>query len=95
MPLWAVLRVDADGFGAGGGAGCAGQYHRDSGALAELAFDLNGAAGLMREAINLRQTQPRSLADRLGGEERIEHVAHDVGRNANAAICNGDADVVA
>ena len=33
----------------------------------------DGAAGLMGEAVHLRQPEAGALADRLGGEERVEH----------------------
>ena len=41
------------------------------------------------------QTKPRSLADGLGREERIEHLVLDLGRNAGAVIADPDFDAVA
>ena len=62
------------------------QQDRDPGAFAEFARHLDRSAGLRREAMNLRQSQPGALADRLGGEERIEDLAENVGRDAGAAV---------
>ena len=49
----------------------------------------------MREAMNLRQSQTGALADRLGGEEGIEDLAEDVGRDAGAGVLHRDRDISA
>ena len=49
----------------------------------------------MREAMNLRQSQTGALADRLGGEEGIEDLAEDIGRDAGAGILHRDRDMSA
>ena len=61
----------------------------------ELAGDRHRAARLMGEAMDLRQAEAGALADRLGGEERIEHACDDVGRNADAGVLHGDRNIVA
>ena len=71
------------------------QVDRDGGALAERAGDLHGAAGLMREAVHLRQSKAGALADRLRGEERVEHIGDDVRRDADAVVADGDGDILA
>src|SRR5207245_4040399 len=60
------------------------------GALAEFARHLDRSAGLMREAMNLRQPQTGTLADRLGGEEGIEDLAEDIGGDAGAGVLHRD-----
>ena len=71
------------------------QQDRDRGSLAEFAFDLDRSAGLVREAMDLRQAEAGALADRLGREERIEDLAQDVGSDAGAGIRDADGDIVA
>ena len=69
------------------------ELHR--GALAGLGFDRDVPAGLLDEAIDLAQPQPRSLAQRLGGEERLERaITHRCG-HSRAAVAHRDADIVA
>ena len=63
--------------------------------MAERAGDLHGAAGLMREAVRLRQSKAGALADRLRREERVEHIGDDVRRDADAIVANGDGDILA
>ena len=77
------------------GACRARQIDRDGGAVAERAGDLHGAAGLMREAVHLRQSKAGALADRLRGEERVEHIGDDVRRDADAVVADGDGDILA
>jgi hypothetical protein len=40
----------------------------------------------MREAVDLRQPETGPLAGRLGGEERIEHLGNNVGRDADPGV---------
>ncbi len=71
------------------------QAERDGCAFTEAACDLHGAAGLIDKAMHLREAETRTLADRLGGEERIKHFGDDVLRNARARIGDGDANIPA
>ena len=70
------------------------QQDRHLGALAELASDLDRAAGLVGKAVNLRQAKPGALADRLGGEEGVKDLVEQVGRNTGAAIRDGDGNMI-
>ena len=62
------------------------QQDRDLRALADFACDLDRSAGLMRETVNLRQSKPGALADRLGGEEGIEYPAEHIRCDAGAGV---------
>ena len=55
------------------------QINLDRRALAELAVDLDVAAGLLDEAIDLRQAKPGAVTDFLGGEERLEGLGERLG----------------
>src|SRR5438445_7816511 len=54
--------------------------------LSDLAFCLYGSTGLVRKAINLRQTEPGSFANLFGCEKWIEHLGQKIGRNTSAGI---------
>ena len=77
-----------------GGFG-ARQIDRHRGPLAELAFDADFAARLVREAEDLAQSQPGALADRLGGEERLERPLEHLGGHAAAGVADADPDIFA
>ena len=49
-------------------------------ALAGLAVDLHVAAGLLDEAVDLREAEAGALADILGGEERLEGAGRIIAR---------------
>ena len=49
------------------------------------------ALGLADEAENLAEPEAGALADRLGGEERLEHALQHLGRHAAAGIGHRDA----
>ena len=49
-----------------------GEIDGDGGAAADRAGRDHGAARLMGEAVDLRQAETGALAERLGGEERLE-----------------------
>ena len=49
--------------------------------VSDLAFDREPTARLLRETVDLRQAQSRSLADVLGSEEWLEHARQDLGRH--------------
>ena len=44
------------------------------------------AARLLDDAVDGRQAKAGALADFLGGEERLEHLAEHVGRDAAAGV---------
>jgi hypothetical protein len=46
------------------------------------------------EAVDHRQAEPRSLPERLGGEERIEGARDDVGRHAGARVGDAQRDIL-
>ena len=63
--------------------------------MPDHALDPERAAGLLGEAIDGAQTETGSFADQLGGEERLDDLADDVGWNAAAGVFDGDDDIVA
>ena len=65
------------------------QIERESRALAGRALHENLAARLLGEADHLRKPQPRTLADRLGGEERLEDAAQKIGSHPCAGVVHG------
>ena len=52
-------------------------------------------AGLLDEAVNHRQAQPRALTDRLGRKERLHRAGAGLGGHAFARVRDRQADVVA
>ena len=73
--LAAPLRRLLGGRNGGDRRAAARHIDRDGGAAADFARDRDRAAGLLREAIDLRQAEPGAFAGRLGGEERLEDLA--------------------
>ena len=71
------------------------QIQMDLGALAGRGDHLGGPAALACEPIDLAETQARALADRLGGEEGLEHPDQGIGVHARPVVGDGDADVLA
>ncbi len=65
------------------------------GAAAQVALDAHVAAGLLGEAVNLRQAEPGAPADLLGGEEGFEDLPQLVGRNAAARVPDQHRDELA
>ena len=63
-------------------------------ALAGLAVAEHVAAGLLDDAVDHRQAEAGALADLLGGEERLEDLVLDLGRNAVAGVLDLDQHVV-
>jgi hypothetical protein len=53
------------------------------------------AVALLDDAVDGGQAQARALAHRLGGEERVEDLAHHVGRDAGAVVRDLDEGGVA
>ncbi len=62
------------------------QIHRDRRSLPDFAFRRYRSAGLVGKTVNLRQTEPRALADFLGREKWIEDLGQKIWRNAHAGI---------
>src|SRR6266567_2728463 len=50
-------------------------------AFSQFARHRDCAPGLMGETMHLRKPETCAFASRLGGEEWVEYVAHDIGRN--------------
>jgi len=71
------------------------QVDAQRGALADFGVDANLAARLLDEAVDHRQAEPGALADRLGGEERLEGTRDDGGRHAGAGIAHAQRQVFA
>src|SRR4029453_3351708 len=59
-------------------------------ALAELGLHEDEAAGLLDDAVDGREPQPRALADILGGVEGVEDLVDDLWRDAAAGILDLD-----
>ena len=55
------------------------QAKADRRAVADVACDRDRTAGLVGEAIDLRQAETGALADRFSGEEGIEDLLEHVG----------------
>ena len=63
-----------------------GQEDAESRAASWPGVDMDPAIGLLDDAIDGRQPQPRALADRLGGEEGFENLGEGLGGNARAIV---------
>ena len=63
--------------------------------MSRFGADLHRAAGLLGESVDHAEAEAGALAHLLGGEERLEGAAGDLGRHAGAGIGHGDHDVVA
>ncbi|MNR05622.1 hypothetical protein D3C85_1216650 [compost metagenome] len=71
------------------------QIQTHAGALARQAEQADVAARLLGKTVNHRQAEPGALADRLGGEERVERLGQDFGCHAGAVVADGDHQVIA
>ena len=59
----------------------------------ELGLDIDPAAMLLDDdVVGHREAEPGSFSGRLGGEEGIEHLLPDLGRDAGAVVANADFD---
>ena len=67
----------------------------EAGALALLAVDDDGAAGLLGKSEHHAQSEPSAGAELLGRKERLENPVAYGRRNAGAAVDDLDGDVVA
>jgi hypothetical protein len=73
----------------------AGQVKRNRRPHAQSGRESDAAAGLSGERENLRHSEPRALAERLGGEEGLEHPMEMLRRDAAAGVGDGDLHIVA
>ena len=64
------------------------EAHREDGAAVRQAVGADLAAVLLDDLVADREPEPGALADRLGGEERVEDPADDVGRDAGAGVAD-------
>lgn len=64
------------------------QVDTEGSALAHFRFGINVTARLLDDAIDHREAKARALAHFLGGEEGLENLVHDLGRNTRAVIGN-------
>src|SRR5262249_53551745 len=71
------------------------QIELDRGALADLAVDLDMAAGLLDEAIDLAEAEARAASLGLGREERLEGARDDVRAPAAAGVADAAHAVLA
>ena len=63
--------------------------------MSRLGAYLHRPAGLLGESVNHAEAEAGAFAHLLGGEERLEGAAGDLGRHAGAGIGHGDHDVIA
>ncbi len=63
--------------------------------MPRLGIDAHTATGLLGEAEHLGQAQARTLADVLGGEERLEHLGQHLFAHAAAGVANAQHHVFA
>jgi|SRR5271163_3331263 len=69
---------------------------RKLGERAHFAVDLDRAAMLLRDDVVAdREAKPGALAGRLRGEERLEQLVLDLGRDADAVVADTHLDRVA
>src|SRR6185312_1512718 len=71
------------------------QIERDPGAGAKLAVEMDAAAGLCDETVDLAQAQAAAFAGLLGRVERLEGARHRVRRHSRAGVADRDGDVFA
>src|SRR5262245_25840744 len=69
------------------------EIEREFRPLAYHALDRNAATGLLGDAIDRRQAQTSTVANRLGGEEWLEDVRHRFVIDAEAGVGDGNHDV--
>src|ERR1017187_10492859 len=65
------------------------------GSLPDRAFDRNAAAGLLDDAVDGRQAQPRAFPFAFGREKRFEDVGHDRGLDARSFVDDRQRDIKA
>ena len=60
-----------------------------------VSTSIDAAVLLHDDVVTHRKAESGAFARRLGGEERIEHLVPDLGRNAGAVVADPDLDAVA
>ena len=70
------------------------QINGHLGPLVRSRFDSDSTTGLTGEAINHRKAEPGALLLRFGGEERLEHMADNIGVDANPVVRHADSYVI-
>ena len=70
------------------------QIDDEAGSLPHFGVGEDESARLLDDAIDGGKPEPRSLADLLGGEERLKNLAQDTRRNAAASVGNRESAVV-
>src|SRR5262249_17383243 len=63
--------------------------------LTKVRLDIHEAAGLLDNAVHGREAEAGALTHILRGEEGIEDLVDDLGRNAGAGILDLDEDILA
>ncbi len=71
------------------------QVDPDRGAPADLAVDPDMPLRLIGEAIDHREAQSGALADRLGGEERVEGLGEQVRQHTGSGVGHADRHISA
>ena len=71
------------------------QQQRHGGAAARGRDDIDIAAGLLDEAVDLAEAEPGAAPDLLGGEERLERLGRDRRIHPGAGVAHRDADIAA
>ena len=94
LPSGAMIRSAGAGSSFGGAA-MRGKEQPDDAALPRFGLQLHKTAGLLHKAVDHAQAEAGALADLLGGEERLERPARDLGCHAAAGVGHGHHDVVA
>ena len=74
---------------------CSGKGDDEGGAAVDLAVHLDVAVMLLDDVVDDGQAQAGPLADRLGGEERIEYLFQVLFRDAAAVVLEADGDLLA
>src|SRR5258707_14443815 len=70
------------------------QVEFNSRSFPDLAVNLDVAARLLDEAVDLRKSKARALPDVLSGEKRIKSLCSDLRSHADASISDGKQDVL-
>src|SRR5690606_19374933 len=66
----------------------------ESGAAALIVPCLDGAGVLLNDAVAHSEAQPRTIADALGGEKRVEDLVEIFFRNAAARVADLDQHLI-
>src|ERR1041384_4716369 len=88
-----AARVTGAGSARAPARGGGGEVDLDRRPLPRLALHRDEAVALLDDPVHHREAEPGPLAERLGGEERLEEVGADLGRHAAAGIGHGEEHV--